>query len=157
MSDQEFLTNYIEFLEIAKKKYGYQALLDVNFKFVFVSNSVAMCFKDTTEEQLIGMNFVEDIPRPTHIIDKKREIFTRVIKNREPVVYLATTSNSSQVFRKLIICAMPIINPGTSNVVGIELTGGATIQDLIQSDKEKGLFNNNELVQCFKSFLADLR
>ena len=156
MSDQGFLTNYIEFLSFAKKKHGHQALLDVDFKFIFVSSVVVSSISNTTEKHLIGLNFVEDIPRPAHIIEKKREIFNAVLKYKEPRVYIAVSSHFSFMFRKLIICASAVINPHTGNVVGIELTGGPTNQNLIQSDKEKMLFNNNESLSFLTNYELEI-
>ncbi len=70
MSDIDFLKNYIDFLNLAKKKFGHQALLDIDFNIIFISDWALSCMKNTTEEQMLGLNFVNDIDRPEHIMKK---------------------------------------------------------------------------------------
>ncbi len=150
--DADFIVNYVEFLKITKKKFGHQALLDKNFNIIFASDSVASCFRNLDESSILGLNFIDGIPRPKDIIDKKRILFNEVLNLNESRVYIAIHNNPQQKFRKFVICASPISNPKTGNIVAIELTGGPTNQNILQSSKEKNFFNNSEILNFLTNY-----
>ena len=117
MLDDVFLKQYIEFLTIAKKKFGHLALLDKDFNIIFISDLALVSFQDAIEEDVIGLNFIKEIPRPIHLITKKQKILNEVLHLKEPRMYIAIASHNQYKYRKVVICASPICNPETKNVI----------------------------------------
>ncbi len=56
----------------------------------------------------------------------------------------------------MVICASPVCNPETNNVVAIELTGGSTSQNILLSPNEKSLFNNNKILSFLTNYEIEI-
>lgn len=152
MNDAIFLSKHIDFLEVTKKKFGNLLLLDTKFNIRFLSDSVLTCFRSKTEQDMLGLNFIWDLPRPTEIIAEKYRLFTEIIKFNKPRSYIAINSNELYNYRKVVICATPISNPETNNIIGIELTGNVTNQNWFLSQKERSLYNKNNQFNSLSNY-----
>ncbi len=152
MSNQEFLKQYINFLQKMKKKFGHIALLDINFNILFISDLLITYFNNMTEEQILKINYVNDITMSEIVMQKKRDILTDVIVKNEPRVYITIGNNIDLIYRKLVICASPICNPSNNEVIAIELSGVITNQNILLSDKEKLIHSQHNHLKNFTNF-----
>ncbi len=155
MNNTEFLNMYIENFNQMKAKTSYAAMLDINYNYIAIGDKVPLLYKKGIKKY-IGLNFINDIPRPDWIKIKKEEIFQKVKNLLSPHIYISITQSDDYLLKSMLICVSPIINPNSNDVVGFDISGSAVDSSNIRQYAINNKLEENNILYTLTQHELDI-